>query len=104
MSWLSDLFVYKSLGLHRLVLVVLPACAAILVAFGIPDQATAATWAYAIWAAVTWIAGGIYLYSRRTSAGIAHARTVYTINAWLGLGLAVGAAVCFGMVTLSVLS
>lgn len=103
MSWLSDLFIYKSLGTHRLVLVVLPTCSALLVAFGIPDQAAVAAWAYAVWAVVTWITGGIYLYARRTSAGIAHARTICTINAWLGVGLAVGGAACFGLVTLGVL-
>lgn len=97
MNWLTDHFTHKSLGAHRAVLVVLPVFAACLMAFGNPDQAALIAWGFAIWAVVTWAVGCIYFYARRAVAGVAHTRTVCTINAWLGVGLAAGGAACLGL-------
>lgn len=88
MNWLTDHFTHKSLGAHRAVLVVLPVFAACLMAFGNPDQAALIAWGFGIWAVVTWVAGYIYYYTRRASAGVAHARTMRTLYFWHGCGLA----------------
>lgn len=93
-DWLGDLYVNRSLGTHRIVLLILPVCAALLLVFSIPDQVVIVTWGFAISAVVAWITGCVYFQSRRESANVDHARTVRTINLWLGLGLAVGSVVC----------
>lgn len=90
LSWLSDNYIHRSLGVHRLVLVSLTIIAACLISFGVPDQALIVAWGFGIWAVVTWVAGYIYYYARRASAGVAHARTMRTLYFWHGCGLALG--------------
>ena len=91
LGWLSNNFTYKSLGYHRGILVLLPTLAAVITAFGIPDQVLLLAVAYGIWAVVNWVAGFIYYRARRERTGIAHARTMGELHAWLGVGLGVGA-------------
>lgn len=95
LSWLSDNYIYRNLGVHRLALIGLPIIAACLISFGVPDQALIVSWGFGIWAVVTWAVGCIYYYTRRASAGVDHARTMRTLYLWHGCGLALscGAAV-----------
>ena len=97
LSWLTSNFTHKSLGFHRAILVLIPTLAAVITAFGIPDQVLLLAVAYGIWAVVNWVAGFIFYRTRRAHDGVAHARTVCTINAWLGAGLAAGGAACLAL-------
>ena len=91
LSWLTSNFTHKSLGFHRAILVLIPALAAVITAFGIPDQVLLLAVAYGIWAVVNWVAGFIFYRTRRAHDGVAYARTVGELHAWLGAGLFVGA-------------
>lgn len=91
LSWLTSNFTHKSLGYRRGILVLLPTLAAVITAFGIPDQVLLLAVAYGIWAAVNWVAGFIFYRTRRAHNGVAYARTVGELHAWLGVGLFVGA-------------